>query len=201
MIKVKAKYIKFAYPFAAKEDTRYYLEGIYIEPHQKKAVLIKATDGHIAAIFYDEEGICETAAIIQIDKEAIDKCRSPDLHLGLERSLIVDGPRLSIRDHQDEHYIQPGNCIIDAKYPDIAKIIPPKEKLKPGITGIYAAPLLATLNFENKPHQALHFFQEEGPEKVLVIRIERMPEFIGFIMPMRPTEKVDPIPDWLEEQL
>ena len=38
------------------EETRYYLNGVFVKPHPEKGVILAATDGHILACMYDEWG-------------------------------------------------------------------------------------------------------------------------------------------------
>lgn len=53
---VSARLIGAAARFAARQEIRYYLEFIRVEPHPKQGVILIATDGHRMAVIYDEQG-------------------------------------------------------------------------------------------------------------------------------------------------
>ncbi|RCK40460.1 hypothetical protein [Thalassospira xiamenensis] len=52
-ITVSAKHFYAAWQFVSTEKTRYYLNGVYIEPHKDGGVLLIATDGHSMAVIRD----------------------------------------------------------------------------------------------------------------------------------------------------
>ena len=51
---ISARYLPLLGEFRAKADARYYLEGIYIEPHEADGAYLVATDGHRLCVIHDE---------------------------------------------------------------------------------------------------------------------------------------------------
>lgn len=56
---IDARYYREAGAFVTKEQSRYTLCAICLEPHPENGVVIIATDGHTMAIFHDAEGKCD----------------------------------------------------------------------------------------------------------------------------------------------
>ena len=57
--------------FAAKNDTRYYLNGICITPHHEKGVLLVATDGTLIGAMHDPDGWVAEEIIVSTPNAAI----------------------------------------------------------------------------------------------------------------------------------
>lgn len=96
-IDIKAEYAALIEPFESTDDTRYYLQGFYVEPCAQGGVLIVASNGHVLGIFHDESGRIDGPPVIvgTLDK-AIRKASSPKArreyqHVSSERRLMIDG--------------------------------------------------------------------------------------------------------------
>src|SRR5450759_523711 len=63
-------YFRAANECRSTEETRYYLNGVYIAPHPDKGVILTATDGHRLISLHDEAGKCSAAKIVNIDPQA-----------------------------------------------------------------------------------------------------------------------------------
>lgn len=82
--RVNPKYFAAINLFAAENDVRYYLCGVYIEPHPEKGAVIVATNGHIIGIIHDPEGFCAKPIIVgDITKPLISACRSKGICKGM----------------------------------------------------------------------------------------------------------------------
>ena len=57
-----------AHLFCCKEPTRYYLRGVFIEPHPKKGVTLTATDGHRLIVIHDKDGSATRPIILKARK-------------------------------------------------------------------------------------------------------------------------------------
>ena len=64
-IDVNAMLFKAARECQSSEETRYYLGGVYVQPHPERGALLVATDGHRLIAIHDETGICEKPAIVR----------------------------------------------------------------------------------------------------------------------------------------
>lgn len=51
--------------FVSTEETRYYLNGVLVQPHPERGVYLVATDGHRMAVVYDENGYARREAILR----------------------------------------------------------------------------------------------------------------------------------------
>lgn len=61
--RILAQYYADAGHFVTKEQSRYSLDTLRIEPHPEKGVVIVATDGHTMGVFHDEGGKCPAEGI------------------------------------------------------------------------------------------------------------------------------------------
>lgn len=80
------------------EETRYYINGVRIEPQSEGGVLLIATNGHILIAIRDPQGWASRAATIQLDRnmiKAAGRARSfrvpGQRSLAYKRLLAVDG--------------------------------------------------------------------------------------------------------------
>lgn len=71
LARVNPHYLAAMTFFAAKEDVRYYLNGITIEPHPEQGVILMATNGHVLAAVHDPEGWCERKIILANPSKAM----------------------------------------------------------------------------------------------------------------------------------
>lgn len=89
MIEVTAHLFHAAYLCVSAEETRYYLNGVYVQPCDQGGVLVVATDGHRMVVIHDEAGRADKAAIIRLDKEMLRECVA-SRRSELTRTLSVD---------------------------------------------------------------------------------------------------------------
>jgi DNA polymerase-3 subunit beta len=71
---INAKYYAEAGAFTSKEESRYTLRAIRIEPHPEGGAVIVATDGHTMGVFYDADAICDKPLQIEFKKEIARFC-------------------------------------------------------------------------------------------------------------------------------
>jgi len=74
-LRIAAGVLGFAAEFVSKEETRYYLNGVYIELTGTGVVAV-ATDGHRLIAIYDENGFIERPAIIRAKPSDLVRFRS-----------------------------------------------------------------------------------------------------------------------------
>lgn len=69
---VSADLFRRAMAAVSKEETRYYLNGVFVEPCAEGGVLLVATDGHCLLVFHDEHGVARNGSgIVQLNKDMI----------------------------------------------------------------------------------------------------------------------------------
>jgi len=71
---INAKYYAEAGAFTSKEESRYTLRAIRIEPHPQGGAVIVATDGHTLGLFYDADAICDESVQVEFKKEIARFC-------------------------------------------------------------------------------------------------------------------------------
>lgn len=132
--------------FAAKNDTRYYLNGICITPHHEKGVLLVATDGTLVGAIHDPDGwVAEeiivstpSAAILKACKYRGTKAKKTKLGkahslvkaqgkpgaalawIGVDRILISSIPEIEPEPEAFGQYVlaQESSRLIDGKFPN-----------------------------------------------------------------------------------
>ncbi len=74
MIRFNANLFRIAMLCSSKEQTRYYLCGVYVQPHHVKGVTMVATDGHKLVVIHDESGSADESAIVNLG-DALKLCK------------------------------------------------------------------------------------------------------------------------------
>jgi len=74
MIRFNANLFRIAFTCASQEETRYYLRGVFVEPHHQGGVTLTATDGHRLICVRDEAGFADESAIINLG-DALKQCK------------------------------------------------------------------------------------------------------------------------------
>ena len=126
-----AAIMRWVSPARAKGDIRYYLAGILVEPHKDKGVYLVATNGHFMSVAYDENGTATGPMIINPTAAAV-KIASKTQNSRSEKAaskVVIAGDRLTMMNCKDQElYVQPGKCLIEAKYPDWRNILKGTDK-------------------------------------------------------------------------
>lgn len=111
------------------EETRYYLQGVNIEPHACGGVYLVATDGHRMIVAYDPQGETDGRHIVPAPRDLLratkrkkERCMSHEA----ARRIVATGEAVQVRDGGDvlaSLDISP----IDGTFPDWQRIIPPAD--------------------------------------------------------------------------
>jgi len=118
MIQIETRALRFALAFAAKNDVRYYLNGVFIEPIQDGNLRLVGTNGHIMGVaisrYSDDGDILEAPVIINRDQviQALKATGRKTTSIGMS----VDGEVVTLGNIVDK-------CI-DATYPDWKRVLP-----------------------------------------------------------------------------
>jgi hypothetical protein len=149
MIRCNANLFRIASTCQSKEETRYYLCGVYVEPHAVKGVTLVTTDGHRLLCLYDETGHADESAIIALTPNALKECK-PGKHQ--QRFLTIDGANATINAGvvTKGGEIELGDaiavsvkCRIDGTFPDWRRVVPqvpmilPADESAPSFSGDY----------------------------------------------------------------
>ena len=182
--------------FASTEDTRFYLNGVYIEPHPAGGVVMVATDGHVMGVAHDPDGSCDAPAIISTQRKPAaiflppapirDRCR---LEIARLTASQLGGDRyLATRTGPTPKAGAAVGIVevIDGVFPPWRGVVPwaLMADPTPGLAGAFNGQLLSRFAAPYaRCDAALELRQRAAGDAALVIRDE-MPWFVGVIMPM-----------------
>ncbi len=140
MIRFTANLFRIAMLAAGTEETRYYLKGVYVQPHALKGVTLTATDGHKAVSFYDENGFANESAIVALQPEALKACK-PGRNERRDVTIADGNATVNITTIEHEGVDAKGKpcgaqklvdapvaftkgCFVDGTYPDYRRVFP-----------------------------------------------------------------------------
>lgn len=127
-----AKLFEIAHRFVSKNETRYYITGVLVEPCASGGVAIVATDGHRMFVSYDPAGSVDHPVILKADKSVLSACKKADQIVrtgGEHADLLKDGSVCGVALLLE----------VDGTFPDYQRVIPQTE----GETvGIYSPKLI-----------------------------------------------------------
>lgn len=175
MISIDARILKAAMGFQAKNDARYYLNGI----HLNKNGTVEATDGH--SLIVSECGI-----LTELDKSLIINIHGAiPAKAGLAHFDFVDEKKGIISFEKGEMLI--AFSIIDGTFPDTKRVMPTKRGpvLEIGFNPDYILKIQKGCKILNPRYKGLefHFYGKDSVTLVRVARCEFNTKFL--LMPMR----------------
>lgn len=223
MIRVNATLFRIANLSVSTEETRYYLNGVFVEPHHSgKGATLTATDGHRLVSLYDETGHCDAPAIVKLSAEALKSSKphksDPD---GSVRVVHVDVVSSCGNATIAVGRIEPDGsferlqtvavserCIINGHFPDYRQVVkgcvgPCKGKvIVPGFNPAYVASfcdIAAELHVHNGGKRtrasATGSIVVTGAQhgEAALISFPEAPIAFGLLMPMRTPNGFAPV--------
>jgi len=143
MIKVDANLFRLAYGAVSTEETRYYLNGVHIEPHPTVGALLVSTDGHRAIVAYDPDGVCDQHVIVKLPGAALAQCK-PDRHDSEARRLVVDAEaNTATLELAGKAILVSHEVLIDGSFPDWRRVVPKEMKAGKAAPTTFAANFLS----------------------------------------------------------
>jgi DNA polymerase-3 subunit beta len=187
---INAKYYAEAGAFTSKEETRYTLKAIRVEPHPEGGAVIVATDGHTLGLFYDEAGICDKPAQIEFRKEIARFCEPTTqkdkttfvrlMQIDDDVTIVEAMSGCGYDEEPLSRVVRFFNVTAQGSFPDWRMVLPtaPSEShldfnpdyLARGASGSKASPGISVW--------------AENPEAQAVVRSSRE-DFIAIVMPMK----------------
>ncbi len=204
-ITVSAKHFYAAWQFISSEETRYYLNGVYIEPHPDGGALLVATDGHTMAVIRDANARIDgdQGWICGLPKHPFDaKLKRRDaghLHFVGRTAYLTESimagavsepgfdPTLITEFHMAIAFARP----IDGTFPEWRRVIPnegPGTAESYDINGKYLARFnkaISVLREDNGAAPVKLFTPAAGTGNPIILRCADAPDFFGIQMPMR----------------
>jgi hypothetical protein len=199
-VKFPARHIVALNSFAARNDIRYYLNGVYFEKAtDRPGLYLVATNGHTMLVIYEPEGQMvhdRDGLIMRVPPQMIGAIRANKRQYCT--NLVAKGCRVSLTDdfgqeHRDgEFYIMPGHPWIDGNFPQWRRVIPNFDKLRPGSASAVNSQYLA--NFHNPYRKrvdrfgAVRLWQEPSTDRwsgaPIAVQMATEPNLLGIIMPI-----------------
>lgn len=206
-LKFSGRGIGFLSHYMAKQDIRYYLNGICLRPLSAEAgggVLGAATNGHVMGLWHDPDGQVDREVILKITPELVRACsRRVPKKLAGEPMLTLLGGRLACMIEDAELYIQPneyrppdpkGKLLdhelweVPGKFPHVGRVVPDLEKVTEGpantINAIYLELIAKSLPNPGKWGNGIIMRQAFRDGSILVL-CEQHPQAAIVLMPMR----------------
>lgn len=202
----------------SEEETRYYLQGVHVEPHANGGARLVATDGRKMVIIRDPHALVKNGTGIVSLKKRFRKTIERRLsHKGYLK-VVIYGQRCALMSFKDKSLsddqmryafeavrhpnenviaIQEEDSLIYGAYPDYMKVIPKtfdaSAAILPFDTSILACVVKALAPIE---HGVSTHITCSGDDSPMLVRM-RDSEIDGFglIMPMR-GERITTLPDW-----
>lgn len=207
MIRINANLFRIAYACVSKEETRYYLNGVYVEPHPQGGVTLTTTDGHRLLSLYDENGFADESAIIRLD---VKLCKSKryysrfiSIETGSDSATILEGTG----DVYDPDVFAPVateyKVRIDGTFPDYRRCVPQTPDMAnlaaPNFNGSYVGDFGAvgrelSIHFNAGKTGTMRVLSSDASGPCLILW-PAVSQAFGVLMPMRAADTCD-APSW-----
>lgn len=189
--RVSALAVSIIFPFVAKNDIRYYLNGVNIRPLEGGGVMLIATDGRRFIVIRDPNGFADRELIVQIDKDAIKHAKEASATL----DILSNGEARILDVHAVTLFIQPGRSLIeDTTFPRIENIVNLTGYTE-GISGVINPKFLDDALQVNERFGGIQFFTRTADDPLLFVYsgLSDM-ECFGGIMKLR--DVFQSLPTW-----
>lgn len=201
---IQAKLVAAICEFKAKNDIRYYLNGVYVEPLPAGGAVIVATNGHAIGLWRDPSAVVERSAILRIGKNLREACREADDG----RLELVDGRLVVTNAQKTEYHVQPNGekdgevtkWEVEGKYPDWKTVFPDECQVGPMgmFNAMYMKMVHKTLKIATGNDFAGITLRQSDENKSIFVSCGFLPDFAAVVMPMRDDRKIN-YPKWLSE--
>lgn len=188
---IQAKYLPLLGEFRAKDrEVRYYLRGIYIEPHETDGAYLVATDGHRIVVVHDEHAEVDLPMLVDPGALIIRESKSATL-------AEFDGVCASLLDEHEALVMRAPARLIDGTFPDWRGVIPQGDlDCAPGAIDPDLMKAISKAPFPGKTRSACVYVQQDKP---CVVRFPSLPEVFVLIMPMT-VPAVPSRPEWMHKR-
>lgn len=210
---VRADLLKIAATCMARNDIRYYLNGVYIEPREGGGVIIVATDGHRICAVIDASGAISAPTILTLDHKLERAIPSPRFSDGVDQKdprktyWGKEAPRVTIEPlgtkhamvlwHEGEAQAMGVTSVIGGKFPDWKAVLVKgdfADLKRQAVPGYQVRYLTGTLNVFKpgvrgiRGHATHYQWHDDG---VVLFHIPGHEEVLLGVMPLKAPE--DPL--------
>lgn len=184
-VSVNARLFRAVAAFVSTEETRYYLQGVHIEPHAKGGVVMVETDGHKLMCVWDKDGAMKGEnPIVKLDKAALNACKAVRGEQG-DRRILIEGKTATIQDHKHNPVATAYNVLIDGTFPAWRRVMPNVQNPAPSA---YDAKYLSMFGDacgilrDDKCSQISLYGDADG---AAIVRFSNIDFAFGLLMPLR----------------
>jgi DNA polymerase III sliding clamp (beta) subunit (PCNA family) len=191
---LSAEAVRLAYAFAAKQDIRYYLNGINVEPAEGGGALITATDGHRLMQVMDRDATDVEPMIISLDKAsqaALKRGAFVSTAFNEKHIAILNSDRIPV-------HMQVEAYKVEGKFPDWRRVLGKREDWSQGVGGNFnvkylvdVVRLMDGVGAKERFAPSVSFFtklDKEGNRQMtesLLFILDGRVQAWGLVMPMR----------------
>lgn len=216
-MKLTAELMLLAYSAVSTEETRYYLNGVHVEPHYEKGAILTSTDGRRMLVIHDADAENVTDSIVTLPAFVRQQMK-PKKGLKLVRKVLSVDAENKTATVTDETINKEGavsrstdivtahNVIIDGTFPNWRKVCPSGEMEPtsvPAFNGNYLAEMgkigatFMTNSYNSKG--SMYFLRAKGSDDGApsLVRWSGVHHAFGVLMPMR-AEPVLSLPAFME---
>lgn len=220
LARVNPRYFAGIERFAGVKDVRYYLCGVFIEPHPHGGVNIVATNGHIMGVAYDPDGWCAEPIIVgDITKPLLSACKKRGLPPARAERLWIAKDCAVVSSSQE---IEPPPApfgeaalhsskisIIDGQFPDWRRVMPNDRTVGPAefpaVNGGYLAKVSEAAQIMADTHRSFNVnsirLYPDGDSLDVVVRsldLDLVDRFVALVIPTRADKLYTVLPDFVK---
>lgn len=220
MIRINANLFRIAYSCVSKEETRYYLNGVFVEPHPQGGVTMTATDGHKLIHIHDESGFADESAIIRLDtklcKAKRGMARVVTVETGSNEATVSEAFENHVDDRKAHRKVALAvDARIDGSFPDYRRVIPAKfnNSVTPAFASYYLSQM-GTVGVELAAHfcgfnakgyhgidrsDAVHICASDDERPTAcpaLVTWPAVPKAFAVLMPVTAETDGSSLPDW-----
>lgn len=205
--KFDAVFFHIAYAFTGREETRFRLSGVLIEPHPTQGVLMVATDGYRLIVIHDEDGFAKEKIIVRMDKKNLSLCRERLIGIDQGKELFdrreievsADGTAVVLL--EGKRIGKQENAVLNEQFPNWRRVLPTGITEKPTLTAL-SGRFLGDFSAAAKRltgSEGLFFAPHE--QEPFIVNFSDNAKAFGIMMPMESDEIVVGLPDFMKKAM
>ena len=199
-LQISAGLLGFAAELSSQEGTRYYLNGVYVEPCAEGGVTATATDGHRLISIRDPDGHIDRPLILRAAKPFLAECRRYPTTPVIARELSVRFIAERIPQKRGQRAGYGIVETIDGTFPNWRALVPQKMPDESVVTPIRARYLSAFAGLAGADRHSGAIMvvsgTKDGPSFVFPAS-KGVFDWVGIVMPMRGDDIPSSLPAWL----